>query len=369
MKRSTLFQFFSLLICLATIAFIYGCGSAASSTSGTPVGGNRAGTFSYAGTQSPGDVWSWTISSETFIGSNETDGSWVTGEWTTLSTGFGKAHIINSNIPAQIDGYAYFLEFPNTMLLVRPDDASSSRVMVCAASATLEPGYPSHFLFVNLTKDNWQSSTDGAYGTVEATYTGGKWHFDVTNYLITGEVESHVLPTDNFAYLSGTFSNESGHATKIFLTPSNVFFGDMGPNDGGFAGASLESLSTSEFSAALNHTYKGVRFVHYPGAGGTAETEPITCSKHPTMEALLGNSYSNIETGTLMGGGVIITFEATQANGFKRAVAYDVGSGQSELLQCSFSRIGPSDNKKYMFYGVGMDSWNRSFNFLIIQTD
>jgi hypothetical protein len=86
------FTLFIIGLCVISIAFIYGCGNA---TGGGSSGGvsNRVGVFSYSGTQSPGDIWTWTIGTSEFIGTNETLGYWITGEWTALSSGFSKATI------------------------------------------------------------------------------------------------------------------------------------------------------------------------------------------------------------------------------------------------------------------------------------
>jgi len=356
-----------LALVVLSLAFIYGCGS-------SPTGGGGAtthGTYSYHGTQSPGDVWSWTISAETFFGSNETTGMWLTGTWETLPAGFGKATVSTSeglDHPSAGDK-AYFLEFPNTMLLVKPDNQGDSRVMVCAAAAATAPD-PGKFLFVNIPKSGWVSS-DAAFGTVEASLTSGKWHFNVTNFLITGELQGNDDGTaDDFVYSNGTFTCESGPSTnlKIFMTPSNVFFGDSGPGEGGFAGAKYDATIT-DINNVLNHTYKGVRFIHYPGgaSNNTGETEPITAVASNDGVGMWASSYSDIDTSALPGSGVNITFESSPVNGFTRGYVEDIGTGQPEIIQAAVSRIGA--DQKYMIYGIGLDERNRSFNFLIIQTD
>ena len=377
MKNNSLFAVLVLSVCVIGFASLYGCGAAPTSGGGSAVGGNRVGSYLYSGTQSPGDVWSWLISTETFSGSCEVGaqkGVWVSGTWVTLLSGFGKATISNAGGPAGMtpptDGsaHAYFLEFPNTMLLVKPEGDNDSRVMVCAASATLEPN-AGRYIYVNIPEASWESGSP-AYGTVETSQTSpGYWHFDMTSYLFTGEVfgSNH----DNFFYSNGTFTCETtSDKTQVFMTPSNVFFGDSGPYKGGFAGAKYESMTTTEFSAGLNHTYKGVRFV-YNVSSFTGETEPITCSKVATMDALLASDYSGgaIETGIPSHAGVRITFEASSVPGFYKGYAEQLGSGDPDVFMCLISRIGPVDNKKYAIAGFGIGGDGRPFNFLIIQTD
>jgi hypothetical protein len=359
------------VLVVLSLAFIYGCGSNATGGGG---GGssisNRPGTYSYSGTQSPGDVWSWTISTETFSGTNETMGLWVTGEWTTLSSGFGKATIKGSNDPLAVGNHAYFLEFPDTMLLVKPDQDGDSRVMICAAAATLEPS-EGKYLYVNIPKSGWDPSSP-AYGTVEASKNGGKWKFETTSYMVTGEFENQESPgTYDFVFSNGKFTAEASVSSmEIFMTPSSVFMGDAGAGGGGFAGEKLETFTTAEFSSALNHTFKGVRFIYYPNSlPATGETEAISCTKIVTngADALKANDYSNIETGTSLGG-VIITFEAQQPTGFFKGYVKDINDQHSEIIQCAVASIGPATNRKYAICGIGLDDRARPFNFLVIQT-
>jgi hypothetical protein len=292
---------------------------------------------------------------------------WLSGNWTTLPTGFNVATVATSGgtgAPSSGDK-AYFLEFPNTMLLVKPQH-DDSRVMVCAASAVDEPTQ-GKYIYVNIPEHSWGFGSP-AYGTVEATrLSAGRWTFKITSYELTGEVLSSAV-TNTFDYLNGTFTDEStpSDATKVFMTPSGVFMGDSGPNRGGFAGAGL--LTPSSFSTEFGHTFKGVRFIYDSGLA-SGETESITVTKSATMDALLASSYDNVETGTTPGPGVMITFEAQQSTGFRRGYVTDLGDGHSETIQCGVSLIGPAGNQKYMLFGIGHDNLNRSFNFLIIQTD
>lgn len=374
MKNKYWFQALLLILCVACIAFIYGCGANPTSGGGGSSGGNRAGTFVYSGTQSPGDVWSWIISTETFIGSNETTGMWVKGSWVTLVTGFGKATITSAEGPSAPPGdgsaHAYFLEFPNTMLLVKPDDDNDSRVMVCAAAATIEPN-AGRYLFVNIPESGWDIGSP-SYGTVEAiNNSDGTFSFAVTNYTITNEVFSSNPPT-RFIWSNGSFTIEATgtDSTEVFMTPSGVFFGDSGPDRGGFAGASIESITTSElYATVFPHTFKGVRFIYYPGSS-TGETEPITCTKDSTRDALLASSYIDVETGTQPGPGVSITFEVSTVPGFFTGYATQLNpsSPGTERFVSSVSQIGPASGKKYMLYGIGSTQDGRPWNFLLIQT-
>ncbi len=379
--KKTWYSLFVIGLCLISMAFIYGCGSNASGGgSGTSTVSNRTGTYSYAGTQASGDAWAWTISTSEFIATNETLDFTITGEWNTLVSGFGKAKVegvFGGLGGPSVGGYAYFLEFPKTLLLVKPADSGESRVLVCAAAATAEPA-GGQFLFVNIPKTDWED-TKPAFGTVEAS-KGPPWSFDITSYLLNGDFCSHETVSD-LTYSNGIISKESGiPPLKIFMTPSGMFIADNGPGQGGFVGASDEGISTAEVPDILNYTYKGVRFIYYPPSGGnpsTGETEPITAHKDTTNpNALWAQSYDDVDAGTAHQGAgyVVITFEASAVPGFLRGYVSgkdEIGT-HSEIIQCVVSQVGPDnkDKMRYLLFGIGSDeSTAKVYNFLLIQSN
>lgn len=387
MRKNIWFAVMIVSLCVLSLAVIYGCGSNATGGGSSSSVSNRTGTYSYAGTQASGDAWAWTISTSEFIGTNETLGFTITGEWSALSTGFSKAKVEGvfggSGGPTP-GGYAYFLEFPKTMLLVKLVGSGDDRVLVCAAAAT-DPPLPGQYLFVTIPKSTWEAIKP-AFGTVEATNDSGaplKWHFDISSYDITGEFISENTPSSGYHFIDthGTFTDEANPTDhlKIFITPSGMFIGDNGPGQGGFAGAvyPTSNISTTEL---LPNTYKGVRFIYYPpvspGAPSTGETEPITAHRDTTNpNALWATSYDDIETGYIHQGKgyVTITFEASAVPGFLRGYVHgndEVGS-HSEIIQCAVSLVGPDANGKtrYLIFGIGLDDSGRAFNFLLIQTN
>jgi len=383
MKKNNLFYILILGLCFASFAFIYGCGSNATGGGGGGGGStiqNRKGVYSYSGTQASGDAWSWTISTSELIGTNETTGMWMAGTWKTLPSGFGKATVVTSEGAGapQVGSKAHFLEYPDTMLLIHPSDSNDDRIMVCAASATLEPA-TGRYVFVKIPKMNW-TTADAALGTVDARTAGtGKFEFDITEYLITGEkTGDHSGVGDPFIYLNGTFTQEAGtDPTEIFMTPSGMFIGDNGPGKGGFAGG-IANVDPYVFTTeAISHTYKGVRFIYYPS--GTGETEPATAS-YFCPKTVKATSYSNVDTGSIDNRGyVIITFEASSVPGFMQGdiTGFDTGGGgggggtHKEYLQCVASKVHSDRLNKdlYLFFGIGHDDSNRAFNILMIQSN
>ena len=353
-----------------SLAFIYGCGSAAtsggSSTSGVTIVANRVGTYEYSGTQSPGDMWTWMISTETFFGSNESNGFWVSGTWETLSNKFCKAFVNNANNLSAISKEAYFIEFPDTMLLIHPCDANSDNkdnIIVCTAHSSTQPT-AGKYVWVTMPWQGWAIG-DTAYGSVEATLSGA-WSFNVTNFLLTGEPESNVTKS-GYTFSDGIMDNTHYPTDpKLFMTPTGVFMGDNGTN-GGFAGASVEAINITDLA---NKNYRGVRFV-YNSTSGTNETLPVTAYPNGTNK-MIGKGYPNgVEGDPDASNYVGITFEAQDlSSGIIPMYITDYGAGPvtngTSIYKAVASKVGSSG--KYMLFGFGVESGEPT-NFLVIQVD
>jgi hypothetical protein len=359
-----------LALVVLSLAFIYGCGAAP--TSGGGGGGtiaNRTGSYSYSGTQAPGDIWTWNISDETFSGTCETGinvGLYVTGEYTTLASKFCKAHIMSVYGVATSE-YAYFLEFPDTMLLVQPPNAGDNKdnVIVCTAHSTEAPA-AGKYLIVTIPWQGWTTG-NAAYGTVEATLSG-TWSFDVTNYLLTGETSDNFT-VSGYTFESGVMNNgnydpSGGGDPKIFMTPTGVFMGDLGTSSGGFAGGSYEAVDTSD---VVKHDFRGVRFKYFTGSG-TNETEPVAASPD-TSTSLNAHRYTDVDGNTLdLSDDTFVTLEADPAGtGFINLYAHDENVGTTALYRSVAAKVGPAPGK-YMLFGFGVEA-GQPVNFLVIQVD
>jgi hypothetical protein len=324
------------------------------------------GTYEYAGTQSPGDMWTWTISTETFFGSDESNGFWVSGTWETLSNKFCKAFVGDSNDTNAISKEAYFLEFPDTMLMIHPCDANSDHkdnIIICTAHSATPPT-TGKYVYITIPWQGWTIG-DTAYGSVDATGSGsGPWSFNVTNYLLTGEPESN-FPKSGYTFTDGIMDNGSYPSDpKIFMTPTGVFMGDSGTS-GGFAGASVEAINITDLSSK---NYRGVRFV-YDTATGTNDTRPATGYPGGT-DQMIGKEYPNGVEGGLDSNYVAITFEAQESSGIIPMYITDHGSGSvtfgTSLYKAVAAKVGSSG--KYMLFGFGYENGQPS-NFLVIQVD
>ena len=283
-----------------SLAFIYGCGSAP--TSGGGGGGGISGA-TYYGTQSGGDMWKWIIDATsttegTFWGRNYTATFELSGTYEVLPSKFRKAfinHVIKESMGPSVGDTAYFLEFPNTMLLVKPIGPSNvDKVIVCAAAASSAPANGTICNFINIPWQGWLS-TSAAYGPAEVI-SGSSYTFEVVQQNLDGDVIiENSGSMEGFHFSNGMFSNPSDDM-KIFITPSGVFAGDSGPGRGGIAGASAEADIVSGDTAGdavIGKIFRGVMFTYDP-ATGTGETQAIGA----TGEAdgtIHGSDFADIE--------------------------------------------------------------------------
>lgn len=352
MKGSVKIFLVSLAAVLSAAVFL-GCGQQTGSN--PQVIEPRTGVYAYLGTQSPGDAWSWVISPGSVIGTNETLGKYYAGNYTAYASGFNKMVITDTNdtsVPTDGSAVGYFLEYPNTMLIVGGGD---DRVIVCAAKATTAPG-AGPYNFVNIPWMGW-SSGDDAYGTVEVTESGGSYSFDVRTYDLSG-AQVGASQEAGFTFSDGRLS-KAGNPLQIFMTPSGCYMGDSGPGNGGFAGAAKQAANVAE---ACTKQYRGVLFAYDPGTGG-GETMAVGAEPHPTLSnALWGYSFDDVELNTRRTGGVTLEFGAQQDNGILNGtMTHDNGAVSA------FKMVVSQVSSKYIVFGIATDGAGYPQNFLVVE--
>jgi hypothetical protein len=228
-------------------------------------GGNSAssGANSYFGTQSPGDAWSWTITrdssgSGTFSAIDNTSGSTYSGTVLTLSNKFLQLTIaVTNDSTVAVGSISYAVEFPNTALIVKP--AGDKDALVIAAAQGNCPS-PTSYNWVKVANQNWNVSTDPAFGTVTSSGSSSSPTFSVAPYLLGGTALSTVT-------YSGSCSNgviTSTANTTFAVTPSGVFIGDQG-TDGGIIGM-LQPSADIGSTAVLQQgrEFRGFVFMTHP---------------------------------------------------------------------------------------------------------
>jgi hypothetical protein len=364
MRKNAWFGLFILSLCVLSLAVIYGCGA-------NPTGGGAGGSSgtTYYGTQSGGDVWKWVIDAKgtiegSFTGNNLTTGMSVSGTYETLPSGFKKATVTSASGPlAPTPGtMAYFLEFPDTMLLVKPTTevgGDTDKVIVCAAAASTAP-LAGQYNWITIPWNGW-TSNDQAYGTVEVTVTNGVYTFEVKTYALS---DNPGTPTTEGGY---TFSNgilsKAGSSLEVFMTPSGIYFGDSGPDRGGFAGASYEVDSGD----VLLHSYRGVLFKYDPSGGSQHWTQAIGATKEVGHDWLIGGRFisdASAEPYYAPTESVTLEFSAQQPNGIIPATMTGID------FSCLPARmVVKKVNDKLVVFGIAADNAGNPQNFLVIQND
>lgn len=288
------------VVILATIVFasfiasLCGCGGGDGTTSTT--------SRSYLGTQSPGDVWTWAITTDaggsgTFSATNVTTTYTYSGTVSTLPSKFLKLAITATSDPAitTLPAYAYAFEIPDTAVLVKPA-GNNARVIIAAAQGTT-PTANGSYNWLTMPSTGWNADNSVAYGVTATTVTGSTFDFSHSYYLLSG---SHATPFTGF---DNGFSSSNGKITKtgsnmtIGMTPSGVFVGDLGPSMGGFAGMKAPSTNVDLNSVlATGKEYRGVLY-KYDASGSVTQL----VWGRPDLSGsgkLTGGPYTNVEAGT-----------------------------------------------------------------------
>jgi hypothetical protein len=352
LKRTVLFLSLFVLVSVLTA----GCGTQTSTSSGPETIPVRTGVYTYLGTQSPGDTWSWTIGEGTLSGTNETNGYRYSGTFVSYASGFNKLTVTDSTDPSvPLDGtaVAYFLEYPNTMLVVAGKDDNP---MVCTAKAAAAPS-AGRYNFVNIPWPGW-SAASSAYGTVEVTLSSGLYNFNVRTYDLSG-VTTDVSVEAGFSFSDGRLS-KSGNPLQVFLTPSGAFFGDSGPGSGGFCGAANQSIDLSDL---VSKEYRGVMFSYDASTGTNLGTTAIGAEPNPSLtNALTGFGFEDVELNTRQSDTATVQFGAQDASGVLSGTLQEPGGAA-----LNFKMVVAKVSGKYIVLGISQDSSGNPQNMLLVE--
>jgi len=266
--------------------------------------------FSYFGTQSPGDAWSWTITrnsngSGTFSAVNNTTGKHYSGDVVTLSNKFLQLTVTATDDSGAVGGIAYAIEFPNTALIVKPAGSNSAPV-IAAAQGTCPPQGKS-YNWIKIPNGTWNSASDAAFGTADTSGSENSFAFSLTSYLLDGSLINpvkdllsgtlnKVVEVSDFSCNNGVISSTVAGMPEFGVTPSGVLIGDQG-SDGGIIGM-LQPPANIGSAAILQQgrEFRGFVFMTHPPEGQTM-TEPIWA--HSLGDNLItAGQYTNFVNGT-----------------------------------------------------------------------
>ena len=375
MKRALIgfIMFMSGVIC-------FSCGGTDSSTSPSQA------SYTYGGTQAPGDYWEWDISWEsatsgTFTAKNfgTTAGKTVSftysGTTSLLESKFTKFAVSETDDSSVTVGSAFYgVEIPGTAVLVQTA-GTPSEFITCSVIGTV-PTAASTYNWTRIpdaaTMNN-QTTTAGvvSYGTSEISLVSGTAYqskdkvYDWDKALVDDSTSSMTL------FESKLFSPDTTNPVCVTLmAPSGCFVIDMG-TDGGYFG-SIAPASDIDIDDLVSHEFRGYCTIY--NSSTSADVMPIYCKPSTTAKQMLSAAYSDVEAGTMAPSGeCAVDFgSAVQPN---PGLLFDVSSvnpspGFDESIVTAIAKVGG----KYVFSGFGRVKYGTSEpyrweNFIMIQVD
>lgn len=335
--------FLATLVFAFFIASLCGCGGGEGTTTST--------SRSYLGTQSPGDVWTWAITTDaggsgTFSATNVTTTRTYSGTVSTLPSKFLKLSITATTDPAitTLPAYAYAFEIPNTAVLVKPA-GNNARVIIAAAQGT-SPTANGSYNWLTIPPPGWNADNSVAYGVTSTTLTGSTFDFSHSYYLLSGSPATPATGFDNGFSSSNGKITKTGSNMTIGMTPSGVFVGDSGPSMGGFAGMKAPSTNVDLNSVlAAGKEYRGVLY-KYDASGPDTQ---LVWGRRNLSGGLTGGPYTDVETGTEdTAHQAVFTFSTQSTPGILNGTATMQVSGTTTGCTMLINQI----NGKYIVFGI-----------------
>ncbi len=349
------------LVLLLAVSLIAGCklwSSSSGSSTTTPT------SYSYLGTQSPGDVWSWTLTADSFSAKNVTKNYTYSGSKSTLASGFFKLVVTATTDPGVTPpATAYAVEFPNTALLVQP--AGTAPRVVVAASAGACPTAADTYNWVTMPRLSWNSASDEAYGTAASTINSGSFTFNIQPNLLSGTALTPSYSQSGWTCSNGSFA-KSGATFAFGITPSGIFIGDEGAGAGGMIGVNAPATAV-DLTAVKSKTYRGFQFSTDTTTVANV-TEPIGGEPATGVNAgkMLGFSYGapdgNVETNTRCSScNGFIDFTGQPSPGLVTGTITSGGGVRNATFV--ISQVGG----KYVIFGVTVTGSATPYNFLVVE--
>jgi len=357
MNRNLSNKYFNILIIFIValaVGLVAGCGQSTSSNSSTM----PHGTFTYFGTQSPGDIWSWTIGEGTMIATNETKGKYYSGTFSAQPSGFLKGVITASNdlsLPLNSTAKVYLMEFPNTMLIVKPAD--SDRLIVCAAQATIEPT-AGQYNWIKVPNSGWNANANTGYGTADVSVSGGQCNIYLSRYMIDGSLISATLEA-GYIFANGRLI-KSGSDLSVFMTPSGLFIGDNGLGSGGFAGLKYEAVNISD---AMAKEYRGAQFT-FDSSTGLGSTVALGSGPNPAAPRTMRVwNYSDVDNNVIDTSTYATLSPVTQESSGIVSGTLLYSNGASRNIKMAIAKI----SGKYVVIGIEAITATTPVNFIAIE--
>jgi len=326
--------------------------------------GNSSSTRNYLGTQSPGDVWSWTIvvdggGNGTFEATNETLVRNYSGTVSTLPNKYLKLLVTaTTDTTLTVPATAYALEVPNTVLVVKPAKEGDNVIVAVALGSC--PTQSATYNMVEMTMPGWSAAANQAYSVATTTnFSGTAFDVGVQEYLLSGSTYT-TKAVNGFTCSNGRIT-EPGEGTMT-ITPSGMVISDNGPGQGGASGmqAPAANVDLNDVVSA-GREYRAVSFRN-ANAAGTDDISPHWARSNGTG-GLSAGDYSDFETGTealvtastitfgLQGSPGVVNGTFTEPNGGRTAAVFMINRVSS----------------KYFIYGIKEESTSLAGIFIAIE--
>lgn len=301
MKKTTWFHLLILFLCVASFAFIYGCGANPSGGGSSPSGGGRV----YYGMNSRGGIVKVTMTNTTFK-VEVTDGQdhpiSFSGILVTNESGLFSAEVNTTSNPSAISTEALFYayEITNEVLVMGGGNPGEDGVLIiCPAYTTVAPQLGSYEAIM-IPWTDWNID-NVAYSTIEVSgsYTFNYYAYDFNGSWITNESIS------GYSFSGGKLYKGADY-TQVFYSASGLFVGTNGKyggnwNDGGFVGTQYDSsVLTSEIRGVSE--YRGVAYDTAPDGTSPKNVKPLYVKSGSgllqvsEMDPLSGNPVSLLGT-------------------------------------------------------------------------
>lgn len=349
-------------------------------------GDDTPASFTYGGTQAPGDYWEWAIewktSTEgTFSATNYGTTAGKTARYTysgttsLLKSKFTKFIISTTTDSSVSPGDAFYgVEIPGTAILIQTA-GTPSQFVTCSVIGTA-PTSSTTYNWTRIpdaaTMDNHTTTTGVvSYGTSNVCLvSGGTYQSDDSVYdwnksLVTSSVSSMVLSGGKL------FTPDVTNPTCVMvMAPSGCFATDKGTNGGYFG--SIAPLSNISIDELVSHEFRGYCTIY--NSSTSADVYPIYCKPSTTAKRMLSASYANVETESVAASGECeVNFDvATQSS---PGLLFNISSvnaspGFDESIVASVTKVGG----KYVFSGFGRVKFSTSEpyrweNFIMVQVD
>jgi hypothetical protein len=238
----------------------------------------------YKGTQSPGDVWEWTLDKEqghmiatwdygTF--DDTSDDIAIEGTFETLPSGFlkvtiTKAEPANDEIPTDGTAWFYALEIPGMAMIIKPEGSIKGDViaMVPQGECASVPGTYNYIISAPGNRSAYNPITQEAFGYLEVAQQGSNFQLSGYKFSLdcvnggnctdTGVING--IPTASCSGGGAIVVTESGNTVaEGQFTNGGVMMMDFGYGNGGvFA---LKASENATKGSLLNNTYVGIAYM------------------------------------------------------------------------------------------------------------